>query len=137
MKCNGWGPTITYCILFLFILYGIAWYIDKEIKILFYLLIIMLAILGYLIATDKYSKIIKACDLGADGVYCKYKGSYKSEGQKVEIFSLAPGVCLTDFEKKKEHISQYLNKDIELKYESKCIHMKVCDINKEKRQFRS
>ena len=105
-------------------------YPDFERFVYYALLIVVLYSFSiYLLKRSKYTKIIRACGLGKDGIYAKHKSSKKTSYGVDETFSLVPGMCLSDFKNKNEPISQYLNKKVEFEYFDKNIIMKIYDYN--------
>lgn len=82
-------------------------------------------ILYYLWTWSKFDKIFKCLDLGIGIAYPIIKGKRKTEYSTIYRFTLPAGLCLDDFLDKKEAISQYLGRDIDIKYTYKEIWIEV------------
>lgn len=74
---------------------------------------------------NPFDKLFRNLGLGIDGAYPFIKKKIKTDCSTVYKFTLPCGLCLKNFEDKKDAIEQYLGRDIEIKYTYKEIYIEV------------
>lgn len=72
-----------------------------------------------------FDKLFRNLGLGMDGAYPFLKSKEKTDCSTIYKFTLPCGLCLSDFEDKKEQIESHLGKDILMKYTYKEIQIEV------------
>jgi S-DNA-T family DNA segregation ATPase FtsK/SpoIIIE len=78
---------------------------------------------------SKLQVVFKNVGLGVDGVYPLLKTKKKTKHSVIYKYTLPAGLCLSDFDKKKEAIEQYLGRDVDLKYTYKELFIEVYNKN--------
>jgi len=79
----------------------------------------------YAMRWSRFDKLFKNLGLGVGSAYPLFKNKTSTEYSDVHKFTLPCGLCLKDFEDKKDEIEQYLGKDIDIKYTHKEIYIEV------------
>lgn len=86
--------------------------------------------LSYVMLTwSKLNIVFKNVGLGVDGVYPMLKTKKKTKYSTIYKYTLPAGLCLSDFDKKKEAIEQYLGREVDLKYTYKELFIEVYNQN--------
>ena len=74
---------------------------------------------------NPFDKLFRNLGLGIDGAYPFIKSKTQTDSSTIYKFTLPCGLCLKDFEDKKDAIEQYLGRDVEIKYTYKEIRIEV------------
>ena len=82
---------------------------------------------------SKFDGLFRHLGLGVDGAYPIQKSVNKHDTSTIYKFTLPSGLCLKDFEDKKDRIEQHLGREVDIKYTYKEIWIEVFKPNQKTR----